>query len=301
MIGEVTAAEHSRWVPAWKSTAGVVESRAVPSLFVPGRLCLLGGMDEATFQLVRTLSFLAAAAVALGLERASPHARFRGSWRVNLGLWVLDLAVERGVRGVRVRSRAGGGQSGLNVAAAPAWVAVPVTVVALDLVSYGWHRANHTLALLWRFHRVHHSDTTFTVSTALRFHPGELLLSLPLRLGAVAALGAPAAAVVAFEAIFTLANLVEHGDIDLPARLERGLARVVVTPALHRRHHGIEPAQLGSNFGTVFTWWDKLLGTYGASGSSVRVTIGLAATPRVGTVLGALALPLAPRAGGRPA
>lgn len=277
----------------------------MPSLLVPGRLCLLGGMDEAAFQLVRTLSFLAAAAVALGLERASPHARFRGSWRVNLGLWALDLAVMSAACGACActvaRWAAGQGIGVLNVAAAPAWVAAPVTVVALDLVSYGWHRANHTLASLWRFHRVHHSDTTFTVSTALRFHPGELLLSLPLRLGAVAALGAPAAAVVAFEALFTLANLVEHGDIDLPARLERGLARVVVTPTLHRRHHGIEPAQLGSNFGTVFTWWDKLLGTYGASGSSVRVTIGLAATPAVGTVLGALALPLAPRAGARPA
>src|SRR5262249_56613757 len=112
------------------------------------------------------------------------------------------------------RTAAGMGFGVLNVVAAPGWLAVAASVLLLDLVSYGWHRANHAFGLLWRFHRVHHSDVTFTVSTALRFHPGELLLSLPVRLLAVFALGVPVAAVLVFELAFTLANLLEHVDVD---------------------------------------------------------------------------------------
>jgi sterol desaturase/sphingolipid hydroxylase (fatty acid hydroxylase superfamily) len=148
---------------------------------------------------------------------------------------------------------------------------------------------------LWRLHRVHHSDPTLTVTTALRFHPGEILLSLPLRMAAVAALGAPVVGIVAFEVVFALANLIEHGDVALPPRLERRLAGAVVTPAIHRRHHDERVANRERNFATVFTWWDRCFGTFGASDARDRWAIG---TPElaVPTTLGAaLALPFVRR------
>ena len=122
---------------------------------------------------------------------------------------------------------------------------------------------------------MHHSDTSFTVSTALRFHPGELLLSLPVRLAAIVALGGPPEAILAFEVLFTLANLVEHGDINLPARLEALLGRVLIIPALHRRHHARLVDDLNSNFGTILAIWDRLLGTYRESASDRTVDTGL--------------------------
>jgi sterol desaturase/sphingolipid hydroxylase (fatty acid hydroxylase superfamily) len=97
------------------------------------------------------------------------------------------------------------------------------------------------------------------VSTALRFHPVELLLSLPVRLAAVVLIGAPAEAVLVFEAVFAVWDLVEHGDADLPPPVERMLAGVVVTPALHRRHHAQVRPDRDSNFGTILSLWDRVL------------------------------------------
>jgi sterol desaturase/sphingolipid hydroxylase (fatty acid hydroxylase superfamily) len=154
-------------------------------------------------------------------------------------------------------------------------MAIVVSVLALDLVSYAWHRANHRLRLLWRFHQVHHSDVTFTVSTGVRFHPGELLLSLPLRLAAVALVGVPPEAVVVFEVLFNIANLVEHGDTNLPAVAERLLNRVFITPALHRWHHSRRWAQLNTNFGTIFVVWDRLFDTFQSNASATAVDTGL--------------------------
>jgi sterol desaturase/sphingolipid hydroxylase (fatty acid hydroxylase superfamily) len=139
---------------------------------------------------------------------------------------------------------------------------------------------------------VHHSDQTFTVSTALRFHPGELVLSLPLRLVAIAALGAPVGAVLVFETLFTVANLVEHGDINLPRRVEKALDRALVTPALHRFHHTRAGLERNHNYGTIFVLWDRLLGTYRATSSAMRVEVGLAEIRGSLTLGAALLLPL---------
>lgn len=125
----------------------------------------------------------------------------------------------------------------------------------------------------------------------MRFHPGELLLSLPLRLGAVVLLGASAEAVLAFEVVFTVANLVEHGDINLPRAVEDALGRVVVTPALHRRHHTKIGPQRDTNFGTIFSVWDHVLGTYTQSDSATAVETGLRGLDRV-SLRSALVLPI---------
>src|SRR5262249_56739061 len=141
----------------------------------------------------------------------------------------------------------------LNAVPLPVWAAIPATLGLLDLVSYGWHLANHRVAPLWRLHQVHHSDPTFTVSTGLRFHPGELLLSLPVRIAAVVLIGASVEAVLIFEVGFAFANLIEHGDIDAPRDLQRALRRLLGTPALHRPPHTPQGAAPNSNFRAILS------------------------------------------------
>ncbi len=255
-------------------------------------------MSESEFQVVRIAGFGAAAAFALVLQRMRPHDRLYRSRTVNVALWLINGVVMSAICGAcacTVARWAGAAQAGLlNNIAAPAWAGAVVTVLALDFVSYAWHRANHRIPFLWRFHQVHHSDSSFTVSTAVRFHPGELLLSLPIRLLAVVLIGASAAAVVVFEVIFAFANLFEHGNIDLPLRHEQRIAGLLVTPALHRRHHASRRPELDSNFGTVLTVWDRFLRTYGDSSSAERFKTGLPSGTNARSVGEALLLPLTP-------
>ncbi len=251
-------------------------------------------MSEEQFQAIRAGAFVAAMAAAVLLQRLTPHAQLRGSWRVNGSLWLVNVVVVGAVCGAcactTARWAAREGIGVINWVGLGGWAAIPASVVALDLVSYGWHRANHRVPVLWRFHQVHHSDPTFTVSTGVRFHPGELLLSLPLRLGAVVLLGASAVAVVAFEVAFTVANLVEHGDIAGPRGVERVLGRVLVTPALHRRHHTKVGPERDTNFGTILSVWDRAFGTYTHSDAATVVQTGLPGLDRV-SLAAALALP----------
>lgn len=255
-------------------------------------------MTEAELQILRGAGFLLAFAAAVAVQRLSPHARFRGSWRVNGGFWAVDavaIGLVCGACGCVVARWAEVRGLGLfHAIESTAWVALPVTVLTLDFVSYVWHRANHAIPFLWRFHQVHHSDETFTVSTGLRFHPGELLFSLPLRLASVVAIGATPLGVVVFEVLFTIANLFEHGDIDLPGTLESRVGRVFVVPALHRLHHSRRRTDLNSNFGTILIVWDRWLRTYRPNASSSSVATGLPAGERVVGFWRALILPLKP-------
>lgn len=236
-------------------------------------------MTDARLQLLRSAGVVGALALALLLQRLSPHGRLKGSWRVNGGLSLVNATVIGMVCGAcafsAARWAAGQGLGLLHAAAFGPWIGIPTAVVVLDLVSYGWHRANHRVPLLWRLHQVHHSDPSFTVSTGVRFHPGELLLSLPVRLGAVVLLGASAEAVLIFELVFTFANLVEHGDTNVPPGIEGALERVFITPALHRRHHTKLAPDRDTNFGTVFSVWDRLFGTYTPNDSATTVDTGL--------------------------
>jgi sterol desaturase/sphingolipid hydroxylase (fatty acid hydroxylase superfamily) len=215
----------------------------------------------------------------LALERIVPHAALTPAWRANLGLWLLNALLMTAVCGACAWTLAVSIQaSGLglfNGIDAPLVIAIPASVLWLDLVSYAWHRAMHEVGFLWRLHRVHHADADFHVSTALRFHPGELLLALPVRLAAVLLLGAPPVAVVAFEVIFGIANVLEHGNFDLPRRLEKTLAGVLVTPALHRRHHSLGRRERDSNFGTILSVWDRLARTLRPAASSQAYPTGL--------------------------
>jgi sterol desaturase/sphingolipid hydroxylase (fatty acid hydroxylase superfamily) len=252
-------------------------------------------VSETHLEVVRGTAFVAAMLAASLLQRLAPHARLRGSWRVNVGLWLVDAIVVGAVCGACAFTAAHWAERErfglLNQAGASAWVGLPITIVLLDLVSYGWHRATHRVPLLWRFHQVHHSDSSFTVSTGVRFHPGELLLSLPVRLAAVVLIGASAEAVLLFEVMFAFANLIEHGDINVPRELERSLGRLFITPALHRRHHTkIGPAR-DTNFGTIFSAWDRLFATYTDNDSATPIETGLPGLAEV-ALQHALLLPL---------
>ena len=165
-----------------------------------------------------------------------------------------------------------------NLVALPTWVAVVASVVILDLAIYLQHVLFHAVPALWRLHRMHHADLEFDVSTGLRFHPIEILLSLLIKLAVVAALGAPAVSVVIFEVLLNATSMFNHGNVRVPLWLDRMLRWVVVTPDMHRVHHSILARETNSNFGFNLPWWDRLFGTYRAQPQAGHetMTIGIA-------------------------
>jgi sterol desaturase/sphingolipid hydroxylase (fatty acid hydroxylase superfamily) len=135
------------------------------------------------------------------------------------------------------------------------WVAA---FLLLDVSFYYWHRANHAWPLLWRFHNVHHVDPDLDVSTALRFHFGEVALSAGFRAVQVLLMGPPAAAYVSYEFMFQANTLFHHSNVRLPLGLERTLNRLLVTPRMHGIHHSQVKGETNSNYSVVFPWWDRL-------------------------------------------
>ncbi len=158
----------------------------------------------------------------------------------------------------------------------PGWLSVPLAVIALDLLVYLQHRVFHAVPLLWRLHRVHHADPEMDATSALRFHPLEILLSMLLKMAAVLALGAPPAAVLIFEVLLNATALFNHAAIRLPPAWERGLRQVLVTPAMHRIHHSEEPLETNSCFGFCLSVWDRIFGTdRAAAAAGEHIRIGL--------------------------
>ena len=187
-------------------------------------------------------------------------------WPSNLGIVVLDTLLVRlifptAAVGVALLAELQGW--GLfHMLGAPAWLAVMASVLLLDLAIYLQHVLFHAVPVLWRLHRMHHADLEFDVTTGARFHPLEILLSMVIKLGIVAALGAPAVAVLIFEVLLNATSMFNHGNVTLPQRFDRVLRWIVVTPEMHRVHHSILPRETNSNFGFNLPWWDRLFGTY---------------------------------------
>ena len=164
-----------------------------------------------------------------------------------------------------------------NVIALPAWVGVLASVVILDLAIYLQHVLFHAVPALWRLHRMHHADLEFDVSTGLRFHPIEILLSMLIKFAVVAALGAPALSVLIFEVLLNATSMFNHANVRIPLGLDRALRWLVVTPDMHRVHHSILARETNSNFGFNLPWWDRLFGTYRAQPAAGHeaMTIGI--------------------------
>lgn len=144
----------------------------------------------------------------------------------------------------------------------PLWVEFILTLLILDFMIWAQHWATHKIPLLWRLHQVHHADVDFDVSTAIRFHPVEIALSMVLKIGIVYALGPMAWAVVVFEILLNGTALFNHANIALPVWLDKVLRWVIVTPDMHRIHHSVQRAEHDSNYGFALSIWDRLFMTY---------------------------------------
>ena len=179
------------------------------------------------------------------------------------------------------------------------WLPLPAAIAAvagfllLDWSVYAWHRLNHRVAWLWRFHLVHHTDLDLDVTTAFRFHTGELLFSVGWRTLVILALGAGPALLLVYEIAAQAATAFHHSNWALPAAMERRLNLVLVTPAMHGIHHSVVERETNSNWSVVLSWWDRLHATFRREPPNETLTIGLPAwrRPRELGVAHLLALP----------
>ena len=202
-------------------------------------------------------------------------------WTNNLALVVVDTVILRlsfpilAVGLALIAEERGWGL--FNALRMPLWLAVLLSILMLDLAIYLQHVLFHAVPALWRLHRMHHADLKFDVTTGLRFHPVEILLSMAIKLAAVPALGAPAVAVLLFEVLLNATAMFNHANIRQPKGVDRVLRWIVVTPDMHRVHHSVIPVKTNSNFGFNLPWWDRLLGTYRAQPKAGHegMTIGI--------------------------
>jgi sterol desaturase/sphingolipid hydroxylase (fatty acid hydroxylase superfamily) len=239
--------------------------------------------------------------------RRRPSVSKRGRWLSNLGLVILNTVTLRllfplGAVGAALLAQERGWGLFNNVPLA--WLAVLFAVIALDLVIYLQHVLFHAVPMLWRLHMVHHADLDFDVTTGLRFHTLEILLSLGIKLGAVVLLGAPALAVLIFEVLLNATSMFSHANARLPSWLDRALRLFVVTPEVHRVHHSVRVSETNSNFGFNLPWWDYLFGTYKTQPADGHegMTIGLSQfrDERVERLHWMLALPFIGQSGDYP-
>ena len=144
----------------------------------------------------------------------------------------------------------------------PAWGQWALAVLLLDCWTYAWHRMNHTVRFLWRFHRLHHADRHMDVTTANRFHVGEITLSSLARIPVLALIGCQPTQLALYEVLLFAVVQFHHANVALPAWLDRGLRAVIVTPHLHKVHHSVVRAEQNANFSSLFSWWDRLARTF---------------------------------------
>lgn len=219
---------------------------------------------------VRLASFLSILGIMAIAEVLAPRRRVEIPrllrWSNNIALVVVDALVLRllfPVLAVGVALIATNNGWGIfNLLGVPFWAAVLLSVLILDLAIYAQHVMFHHVPLLWRLHRMHHADLEIDVTTGLRFHPVEIVLSMLIKMAIVIIIGAPALSVLLFEIILNATSLFNHSNWHLPKRIDRWLRLVVVTPDMHRVHHSVIPEETNSNFGFNVPWWDRVFGTY---------------------------------------
>jgi sterol desaturase/sphingolipid hydroxylase (fatty acid hydroxylase superfamily) len=216
---------------------------------------------------IRLATFLSIFAVLIVLQQVLPRRNVMGGWRrriTNLLLIIINtlilrvafplLAVDLAIR----LEHNGGGPPGIL----PYWAVVTAAVILLDCAIYWQHRLMHKIPLLWRLHRVHHADIGFDVTTAVRFHPFEIAVSMVIKLAFIALFGIPALAVLIFEILLSAGSLFTHANIRLPDTFERRLRWLLVTPEMHRIHHSVHSDETNSNFGFHLSLWDRIFGSY---------------------------------------
>ena len=223
--------------------------------------------NEATIRLSFFLGIFALMAIweTIAPRRARTFSRLM-RWPSNLGIVALNTLLIRVLFPVAAVGLAGVGQQKswglLNNFELPNWLAVLLAVALLDLIIYLQHVMFHAVPVLWRLHRMHHTDLDLDVTSGARFHPIEIVLSMAIKMVAVIALGPPVVAVVVFEVLLNGTAMFNHSNVLIPASVDRVLRLIFVTPDMHRVHHSIIPKETNSNFGFNLPWWDRLFGTY---------------------------------------
>ena len=204
-------------------------------------------------------------------------------WPGNLGILLADILTVRvlvptAAVGASLYA-AGNGWGLINYLHLRLSAAALIGFLALDLAIYLQHVVFHKVPLLWRLHRMHHADLDIDVTTGVRFHPLEILISLFIKIAVVLALGIPVVAVILFEVVLNVTSMFNHSNASMPAWLDRALRFIVVTPDMHRVHHSIVRRETDSNFGFNLPWWDRLFGTYRAQPEAghTGMTIGIPA------------------------
>jgi sterol desaturase/sphingolipid hydroxylase (fatty acid hydroxylase superfamily) len=227
-----------------------------------------------------------------------PH-RLRHDFR-NLAVGAINLALSSLVFAALIAAVTGWAHAAgfglLNLLEAPGWLELLLALILFDGWMYGWHRANHRLPFLWRFHRMHHSDPEVDASTALRFHFGEIAISSALRLAVIPLLGMQLWQVLLYETILLPVIAFHHSNVALPERWDRWLRAVIVSPNMHRVHHSDWQPETDSNFASIFSWWDRLAGTFRQRPDPRTLRLGLREfdSPKWQAFWGLLRTPLAP-------
>jgi Sterol desaturase len=226
--------------------------------FIPPETLVRLGFFAAIF-------FIVAQSEKIAPRRILLKSKFK-RWISNLGMQIIDVALLRLIFpvfpvGVAVIC-AQKGWGLLNYYQVIQPLALFIGILALDFVIYLQHRMFHFVPIFWRVHMVHHTDQDIDVTTAVRFHPLEIILSLLIKFTAVAAIGAPPLSVLIFEIILNGASMFNHGNIKIPLSFDHVIRMVLVTPDMHRVHHSVVARETNSNYGFSFSWWDRLLGTY---------------------------------------
>ncbi len=233
----------------------------------------LNEIGEAPLRLAAFLGiFVAMALLELVMPRRIPGQGKGARWFTNLmitgiGSLVIRLMAMLSVPLAAVAAAAWAQTNGwglLNWLETPQWFEVALAMIALDLAIYAQHLASHKIPLLWRLHKVHHTDVDFDVTTALRFHPVEIALSMIWKIAVVLILGASPWAVVLFEVTLNGCAMFNHANFALPTWLDRIVRLLIVTPDMHRVHHSIHHSEHDSNYGFNLSLWDRLFSTYTA-------------------------------------
>lgn len=239
-------------------------------------------MTEAGF-IVKTAVLLAWLLLLFTLERVFPSASQpeyddgRFGWQRlcrNAGLWLTG-----GAASVMVVVPVSVWATSLAIFQRPEWWSgswgLVLDILLLDCWIYWWHRSNHYFPLLWRFHEVHHLDHFLDTTTGLRFHFGELMLSAVVRAVLVILFALPLTSILVFEALVLVSTLFHHSNLRLPARTERVLSWIVVTPSIHWIHHHAVRCDTDSNYASVFSWWDRIFATRSATSRTPSMPIGV--------------------------
>jgi sterol desaturase/sphingolipid hydroxylase (fatty acid hydroxylase superfamily) len=190
------------------------------------------------------------------------NAVFNANVAVGLWFWISTWAM-------------GNGFGLLNTIELPRWVEIVLAVLLIDCWMYWWHRVNHQIPMLWRVHRVHHSDPCMDVSTAYRFHFGEMLISAIARVPVIALCGIELWQLVAYEAALFANVQIQHANISLSPRGDRCLRTLLVSPFMHKVHHSDLQSETDSNYSSLFSWWDRLFGSFRMRADPENIRFGL--------------------------